>query len=112
MPVKLFVTKFAPVQIALSRSATSAGVNFITWNKAYSIFPQATFLAYETVPLQPLNQALRGSLIKCSIRGWRMRTESLILAESEDSEQPLGNLRFKARSTGRGWGYEDHAAQL
>lgn len=40
-----------PIQAILSESHSSCVVNFISWNKAYSIFPRTTFINRQTAPL-------------------------------------------------------------
>lgn len=42
--------------------STTAAINFITWNKVYSIFPDATFINRETYPLK-LDHGAESSLI-------------------------------------------------
>jgi hypothetical protein len=53
--VQLIATRDVPVQSVLRCSYTSCLVNFLTWNKAFSAFPRATFAAHATVPLKRLD---------------------------------------------------------
>jgi len=46
-------------------------VNVISWNKAYSICPDATFLERETFVLQPLIDGSEKAIAKYAERGWR-----------------------------------------
>ncbi|OTB03767.1 hypothetical protein M426DRAFT_12269 [Hypoxylon sp. CI-4A] len=75
--VQLIMTSDTPLEAILSSFYTTAIVNFITWNKAYSIFPRATFLDYETAPLKSVNTHYGRLHSKYSKRGWRMRTEPI-----------------------------------
>lgn len=90
--IELLVTSDMPVKGVLCYSPTSAALNFITWNKAYAVFPRATFLTYETVPLSTMTTELGAYHIKSSIRGWRMRTEAVAFRDPNDCTQPLGNM--------------------
>ncbi|KAI0526282.1 hypothetical protein F5B22DRAFT_150776 [Xylaria bambusicola] len=77
LKVQLVATKNHPIVAILGTYYTSCIVNFISWNKAYCIFPRATLLYGETVPLtEPCDYdvALHN---KYSKRGWRVRTRSV-----------------------------------
>lgn len=96
--VQLVITSGLPVQVILCHYYTTAVTNFISWNKAYSIFPRATFLLYETIPLKPVDDAFGRLHAKYSQRGWRMRTEPVPFSHegdlhaSGDRRQPLGDV--------------------
>lgn len=75
--IQLVVTHYPPLLAILRTYYTTAVVNFISWNKAYSIFPRATFLYHETLPLKPLSKHFGWLHCKYSKRGWRMRTQPL-----------------------------------
>lgn len=45
------VTAGIPLLAVLKGSVTSCQANFITWNKAYAMFPRSTFIDYKTYPL-------------------------------------------------------------
>jgi hypothetical protein len=49
---------------------TTALVNIITWNKAYAIFPEPTFLHHKTYLLTPLDDYYKPLLAKIEARGW------------------------------------------
>ncbi|KAJ4386860.1 hypothetical protein N0V93_009758 [Gnomoniopsis smithogilvyi] len=51
--IRLISCTSLPIQAILSESYTSCVMNFISWNKIYSIFPRTTFVDHETVPLSP-----------------------------------------------------------
>ncbi|RYP71509.1 hypothetical protein DL771_004764 [Monosporascus sp. 5C6A] len=89
--VQPVVTSGPPVQAILRWYYTTAVVNFISWNKAYSIFPRATFLLHETIPLKPVSDFYGSRHAKWSKRGWRLRTEA-VYTSGADNEQPLGYL--------------------
>ncbi|KAI0486682.1 hypothetical protein F4859DRAFT_526926 [Xylaria cf. heliscus] len=77
--VQLIVTENLPVKAILNGYYTSCIMNFISWNKAYCIFPRATLLFGETVTLkgpQDHNVELHK---KYSRRGWRLRTASVFM---------------------------------
>lgn len=91
--VQLVVTRGPPVQSILRGYYTTAVINFISWNKAYSVFPRATFLLHETVPLKPVSDIYGTLHSKYSQRGWRMRTEAVIFS-GEAHQQPLGDRQL------------------
>ncbi|KAF2710357.1 hypothetical protein K504DRAFT_533315 [Pleomassaria siparia CBS 279.74] len=72
--IRLILGDGHPIQNILHLCCTSAVVNFISWNKVFSVFPRTTFLAHETVPLHPLDDHSGGLHAKYSKRGWAMRT--------------------------------------
>ncbi|KAI1495688.1 hypothetical protein F5X99DRAFT_109338 [Biscogniauxia marginata] len=92
--IQLIATYGPPVQAILRGYYTTALVNFISWNKAYSIFPRSTFLSYETVPLKLVDDYFGNLHVKYSRRGWRMRTES-VMVQGLGQPNPLGNLVAK-----------------
>ncbi|KAI1638414.1 hypothetical protein F4809DRAFT_599895 [Biscogniauxia mediterranea] len=92
--VQLIATYGPPVQAILRGYYTTALVNFISWNKAYSIFPRSTFLSHETVPLKVMDEYFGTLHSKYSRRGWRMRTES-VMVEGLSLPDPLGSLAKK-----------------
>ncbi|RYP36499.1 hypothetical protein DL768_010932 [Monosporascus sp. mg162] len=89
--VQLVVTSGPPVQAILRCYYTTALINFISWNKAYSIFPRATFLLHETVPLKPVSDFYGSRHAEWSKLGWRLRTEA-VYTSGANNEQPLGDL--------------------
>ncbi|CAJ2501734.1 Uu.00g045870.m01.CDS01 [Anthostomella pinea] len=70
---QLIATKDIPVQGILRCYYTTCIVNFITWNKAYSLFPIATFVDHETIPLKRLNNQEKRYHEKYRPRGWTMK---------------------------------------
>ncbi|KAI0971890.1 hypothetical protein F4678DRAFT_80233 [Xylaria arbuscula] len=83
--VQLITTRHHPVQTILGSFYTSCIMNFISWNKAYCIFPRATLLFGETVPLKsPIDYDI-GLHNKYSRRGWRQRTRAIDLSHPDGS---------------------------
>ncbi|GAP87797.1 hypothetical protein SAMD00023353_2801380 [Rosellinia necatrix] len=115
--VQLITTKHHPVQAILSGYYTTCIVNFITWNKAYCIFPRATLLFNETVPLTRQADCNVKLHKKYSLRGWRVRT-ALMAHDAERVDvtrtgpkgqnrymvhpDPLGHGSFRDRRIGGG----------
>ncbi|KAI8626896.1 hypothetical protein F5Y19DRAFT_487478 [Xylariaceae sp. FL1651] len=109
--VQLITTKNQPVQAILNGYYTSCIVNFISWNKAYCVFPRATLLFRETVPLTPPHDNNVELHKKYSRRGWRLRTEALYLyrprvipmMSTSTSAQPQQQKKTKPKYRGRFW---------
>ncbi|KAI1419354.1 hypothetical protein F5Y12DRAFT_266569 [Xylaria sp. FL1777] len=86
-------------------------MNFISWNKAFCIFPRATLLFGETVSLSDISDYDVELHKKYSRRGWRLRTRSITLGRADDvfnglkkypsaDISPLGVLVAKDRRIG------------
>lgn len=58
------------MQAVLRGFYTTAIVNVITWNKAYALFPDATFIERKTYMLKPLDDYFGMLLAKYSAHGW------------------------------------------
>ncbi|KAI0142240.1 hypothetical protein GGR57DRAFT_519804 [Xylariaceae sp. FL1272] len=71
--VQLIVCYDLPVKMILEGFYTSCTINFISWNKAFSIFPRTTFLDHETVSMVPLDEYYSKLHARYSRRGWRLR---------------------------------------
>ncbi|KAJ2990846.1 hypothetical protein NUW58_g2756 [Xylaria curta] len=72
--VKLRITRAAsPVQAILTLSRTTAHINFITWNKAYSLFPRQTLLDHQFYPLGSLDNGFGSGLSELAHHGWTTR---------------------------------------
>jgi hypothetical protein len=79
---------------------TTAVLNIITWNKAYSIFPDATFLGRETFMLYPLNDNYRLRLSKYAERGWQNWVTSKEPQTTSTERQPFWtSLTVPSRSS-------------
>ncbi|KAL8290982.1 hypothetical protein RB601_003668 [Gaeumannomyces tritici] len=74
---KLRITRTdrSPLRTILTSSSTTACVNFITWNKAYSIFPRQTLINHQFYPLRFDDRFdYFGSTLKeLSNQGWTAR---------------------------------------
>ncbi|KAI1263505.1 hypothetical protein F5Y18DRAFT_438187 [Xylariaceae sp. FL1019] len=85
--VKIIATRSIPIICIMNVFRSSCIVNIITWNKAYSIFPRATFLKHRTIALRSLSQFSPGTgalHAKYSKRGWRMWTHPVPFAVADD----------------------------
>lgn len=80
---QLIATRDVPVQSVLRCYYTSCLVNFITWNKAFSVFPRATFAEHRTLPLKKLDARERRCHDKYRERGWRMQRRPRLDAAGE-----------------------------
>ncbi|OTA69596.1 hypothetical protein K449DRAFT_429059 [Hypoxylon sp. EC38] len=89
--IQLTVTHCTPLLAILRTYYTTAVINFISWNKAYSLFPRATFLYRETMPLKPVNEHFGQLHTKYSERGWRMRTQPITYDLFPGRKSPFGN---------------------
>jgi hypothetical protein len=65
-----------PIWSILMGFHSTVVVNVISWNKAYSIFPDATFLERETFVLLPLDDSSKKAIVKYGERGWKNWTSS------------------------------------
>ncbi|KAI0841850.1 hypothetical protein F5Y06DRAFT_292673 [Hypoxylon sp. FL0890] len=88
--IQLTVTHCIPLLAILRTYYTTALINFISWNKAYSIFPRATFLYHETMPLKPVNEHYGRLHSKYGKRGWRMRTQPITYDVFATRQSPFG----------------------
>ncbi len=68
--VQVITTRNVPIQGILRDFYTSAVVNFLTWNKAYSLFPLPTFIQYRTVLFKGLDPYYANMIRKYRRRGW------------------------------------------
>ncbi|KAK8106641.1 hypothetical protein PG999_010000 [Apiospora kogelbergensis] len=57
-------TRLIPIQAILSRTPTTQAMNFIAWNKAYSVFPKTTFLDHEVLPLKGADKDVRAEIAR------------------------------------------------
>ncbi|KAF5677105.1 hypothetical protein FCIRC_6832 [Fusarium circinatum] len=71
--IRVTQTTGLPIETILTSSSTTAMVNFITWNKAYCIFPRQTLIKHECYPLRPLDDDFGSELGELSLHGWTNR---------------------------------------
>lgn len=84
----------------LLHSYTTARVNFITWNKAYSIFPIQTLIHHKCYALQPLDYDVGFILREQSDQGWTSRDMIwLDLDISHRCLKPSGHRRIGDRAS-------------
>ncbi|KAI4717418.1 hypothetical protein E4T48_06411 [Aureobasidium sp. EXF-10727] len=70
--IRFHLTRTSPLHSILTDCAFStAHVNFITWNKAYCMFPNVTFLDRRMYFLHNPDEAMGQILSKYSAHGWR-----------------------------------------
>ena len=71
--IRLTATHGPPVETIIRYSYATTSVNFITWNKAYSIFPMQTLIHRKCHPLRLWNDEF-GSLLREQVsQGWTNR---------------------------------------
>jgi hypothetical protein len=66
-------TREPPVIEIINKAHTTAGLNFISWNKAYSLLPIPTVVFHKFYPLKPFDDALGQSLRQRAKWGWTTR---------------------------------------
>ncbi|KAK7887474.1 hypothetical protein LTR67_009894 [Exophiala xenobiotica] len=91
--IQLIVTKNIPIQAILTNFYTTAVVNIVTWNKAYSLFPKETLLEKKTYMLKPMDDYFETLLRKYARRGWDL--EEIVRREDHtpsSSIQPVRRL--------------------
>ncbi|KAJ9501151.1 hypothetical protein H2202_003709 [Exophiala xenobiotica] len=91
--IQLIVTKHMPIQAILANFYTTAVVNIVTWNKAYSLFPKETLLEKKTFMLKLMDDYFETLLRKYVRRGWDL--EEIVRREDytpSSSIQPVRRL--------------------
>ncbi|KAJ3531130.1 hypothetical protein NM208_g9020 [Fusarium decemcellulare] len=73
MKLCMIRTTGPPTQDILTSPSTTAYVNFITWNKAFSIFPRQTLIEHRFYPLKPLGNDFGVELNELASQGWTAR---------------------------------------
>ncbi|RDW59713.1 hypothetical protein BP6252_12800 [Coleophoma cylindrospora] len=97
--INLIHTIDPPVLHILTNFCTTATVNFITWNKAYCIFPDSTFLHKTSYQLnQEVNDSNGPYLAKLRRRGWM--TLQTQWKDYERSTSSVSNSRRLPRRIG------------
>lgn len=71
--IQVIATSSAPVDLILRNFGTTAVVNIISWEKAYSLFPVSTFVHYDSFLLRSRSQGNAALLAKYTARGWNNR---------------------------------------
>jgi len=68
--IRITFSDYPPVTTILRRSYTTASVNIITRNNAYSVFPAQTIICYKLYALRALDNAFGSHLRELSDYGW------------------------------------------
>ena len=89
--IHMLVTRLTPAQSVLSDNNTTTGVNFLSWNKAYSLFPLPTFIQYKSYPLQKWDEATRLAAKADFRRGWNV--QGVLWPEEKHPNQPIRERR-------------------
>ncbi len=80
-----------PIQTILYHIPTTAALNFISWNKAYSIFPLPTFIQHKCYSLQDWREWDREALRTQSQRGWNV--QGVMWPEEQRHNHPIRERR-------------------
>lgn len=89
--IHVVLTHYIPVQKILQHFYATIVVNFFTWNKAYAIFAQPTFIQHKGFMLKSLDEYFERSLAKHALRGWR--TQDVMLIEKYPETHPIHEVR-------------------
>ncbi len=91
--VLLFVTPSwcPPARSILHSIRTTAALNIISWNKAYSIFPLPTFIQRKCYSLQDCGQSDGKAIRKESRRGWNV--QGVMWPEEQRHNHPIRERR-------------------
>lgn len=96
--VQVISSTTPPIQWILNNFFTTVVMNVISWNRAYSIFPRATFLRHHTFELKDMSDTLRPLYAKWEKRGWcrgRLEQEPDVVAHCSQPEH--GGLTLSRR---------------
>lgn len=68
--IRVTRTNSSPLQAILSSTFTTAHLNIITWNKAFSIFPVHTLIKHKFYPLKAIDNDFGLHLRELDVQGW------------------------------------------
>jgi hypothetical protein len=71
--IRLRKTDKSPIYALVSSSFTTAELNFMSWNKIYSIFPRTTIAHHKFYPLRSLDDDFGSVLVELAQQGWTSR---------------------------------------
>ena len=95
--IRLFATINQPIQSILKNCSFTAAVNFMSWNKAYSMYPFSTFVQYNSYKLVDGRYRVAGDKLFCfSLKVYSFRTGSfqgLIQLQEHQIKHPIRNYR-------------------
>ena len=89
--IQLVVTRGMPVESILKGFCSTMFVNFMSWNRAYSVFPLATFIQYKGYQLGARFSRSPSLLNELSLRGWNM--QKLMWLEEKRLNHPIRTYR-------------------
>ena len=89
--VQLIQTQYEPLLEILKGFYTTLVVNVITWNKAYALFPQPSFIHHKTYMLKPISDYFGKLVAKYDKRGWT--SQALVWPEDEASHGSILDRR-------------------
>lgn len=81
--IQIVSTPAQPLFSILKRFYTTLVVNVMSWNKAYTIYPQSSFLHHKTYLLKEMNDHYGKLLAKHETRGWK--SQDVLWREDEAS---------------------------
>ncbi|KAF5238851.1 hypothetical protein FANTH_10179 [Fusarium anthophilum] len=71
--IVIIATPDSPIVEIINKAVTTAGLNFVSWNKAYCLLPIPTVVFHKLYPLKPIDNALGKSLRQRAKWGWTTR---------------------------------------
>ena len=89
--IQIIVTEEMPILAILTGFYMTAVMNFISWNKAYAMFPRETLLENKTYMLKPLDDYFESLSCKYSRQGWIM--EEVMRSEDHSASSGIQTLR-------------------
>ena len=89
--ISLQITNCPPAQCILQATDTTAEVNIIGWNKAYSVFPLPTFIQHKSYMLQHCDEYTEESVRELCRSGWNV--QGVMWPEEKRSNHPIRERR-------------------
>ncbi|EPE34585.1 hypothetical protein GLAREA_10279 [Glarea lozoyensis ATCC 20868] len=103
LKVQIMSTRTLALEAIVANYYTTAVVNFITWNAAYCLFPDLTFIKRTTYSLKNTEERYNHQIAKYRDRGWetlgvvededQQFTKSLLLHDDEQGFRRIGDSR-------------------
>ncbi|KAL8686449.1 MAG: hypothetical protein Q9218_007098 [Villophora microphyllina] len=81
--IQIVITCHVPIYAILNGFYSTLVVNVISWNKAYAIYPQPSFLYHKSYLLRRMDEYNGKSLAKYDARGWK--SQDILWPEEEAS---------------------------
>ncbi|KAL8763422.1 MAG: hypothetical protein Q9194_007353 [Teloschistes cf. exilis] len=81
--IQIVSTAYVPIFAILNGFYSTLVVNVISWNKAYAIYPQSSFINHKAYLLQHMDDYNGRSVAKYDARGWR--SQDVLWLEEETS---------------------------